>query len=267
MHNIFVDFLKSIRIVNVLAIASAQWIVSIALKESICIAIFYTFLLSSMGYLQNNILDYNLDTLGKKRTNQFLTAYFNPLKNLIFGIHIFVSISTIYFLWNGNIIHGCMILANWFLLNLYNYFLKKYPLIGNITVALLSSNVILYIFWLQDNLNPTNGLFLGFIFVLSLLREIVKDLEDKDVDRQYSYQTLPILLPLNQIKIVTVLLTLATLYLLIGLDIPAWGKGLVASLLLLQSIFTFNNRYSQASLFLKVVFFVGILMLGMRSVL
>jgi 4-hydroxybenzoate polyprenyltransferase len=160
-----------------------------------------------------------------------------------------------------------MILTNWFLLNLYNYFLKKYPLIGNVTVALLSSNAILYIFWLQDNLNPANMLFLGFIFVLSLLREIVKDIEDKDVDRQYSYQTLPILLPLNQIKIVTVLLTLATLYLLIGLDIPVWGKGLVAFLLLIQSIFTFKNRYSKASLVLKVVFFVGILMLGLRSVL
>jgi 4-hydroxybenzoate polyprenyltransferase len=267
MLNIFVDFFKSIRIFNVLAIACAQWIVSIALKESICIAFFYTFLLSSIGYLQNNILDYDLDTFGKKRTNQFLTAYFNSAKNLIFGIHIFVSISTIYFLWYGNIIHGCMILANWFLLNLYNYFLKKYPLIGNITVALLSSNAILYIFWLQDNLNPDNMLFLGFIFVLSLLREIVKDIEDIDVDRQYGYQTLPILLSINQIKIVTVLLTFATLYLLIGLDIPTWGKGLVASLLMLQSIFTFKNRYSQASIVLKVVFFGGILMLGVKGVL
>jgi hypothetical protein len=78
---------------------------------------------------------------------------------------------------------------------------------------------------------------------------------------------LPILLPLNQIKIVTVLLTLATLYLLIGLEIPAWGKILVASLLLIQNIFTFKNRYSQASLVLKVVVFVGILMLGMKNVL
>jgi 4-hydroxybenzoate polyprenyltransferase len=108
-------------------------------------------------------------------------------------------------------------------------------------------------------------LFLGFIFVLSLLREIVKDIEDKNVDIQYGYQTLPILLPNSQIKIVTVLLTFATLYLLIGLEIPAWGKGLVASLLLLQSIFTFKNRCSQASLFLKVVFFVGILMLGVKG--
>jgi 4-hydroxybenzoate polyprenyltransferase len=265
MHNIFVDFFKSIRIFNVLAIACAQWMVSIAQKDSVFIAIFYTFLLSSMGYIQNNLLDYDLDTLGKKRNNQFLTAYFNSAKNLIFGIYIFIWLSTIYFLLYGNIIHGCIILANWFLLILYNYFLKKYPLIGNVTVALLSSNAILYIFWLQDNLNPTNGLFLGFIFVLSLLREIVKDIEDKDVDMHYGYQTLPILLPLNQIKIVTVLLTLATLYLLIGLDIPAWGKGLVASLLLLQSVFTFKNRYSQASLVLKVVFFVGILMLGVKG--
>jgi 4-hydroxybenzoate polyprenyltransferase len=158
-----------------------------------------------------------------------------------------------------------MILANWFLLNLYNFFLKKYPLIGNVTVALLSSNAILYIFWLQDNLNPANRLFSVFIFVLSLLREIVKDTEDKDVDMQYGYQTLPILLPLNQIKIVTVLLTLATFYFLIGLDIPVWGKGLVASLLLIQSIFTFKNSYSQASFVLKVVFFVGILMLGVKG--
>jgi 4-hydroxybenzoate polyprenyltransferase len=264
MHNIFVDFFKSIRIFNVLAIACAQWIVSIVLKDSVFIAFFYTFLLSSMGYLQNNILDYNLDTLGKKRTNQFLTAYFNPLKNLIFGIHIFVSISTIYFLWNGNIIHGCMILANWFLLNLYNYFLKKYPLIGNITVALLSSNVILYIFWLQDNLNPANGLFLGFIFVLSLLREIVKDIEDKDVDMHYGYQTLPILLPLNIVKAITSFLSFIILCILLFMEFPLWGKGLVSLLMLLQIGSTFKNHISLASTLLKAIFFIGIVILGVK---
>lgn len=265
MHNIFVDFLKSIRIVNVIAIACAQGILCKAFNIDIALAIGFTFMLTATGYLQNNLLDFDLDTLGKKRANFFLNLYFNFAHSVVQVVFLVTFFSAIYFFWEGKNIHGYMLFISGMLLYLYNCYLKKIAFIGNLAVAILSSNAILYIFWLDGYLYSANYLFLGFIFVLSLLREMIKDIEDKDVDKHYGYKTLPILLPINQIKIVTVLLSLATFYLLIGLDIPVWGKGLVASLLLLQCIFTFKNRYSQASLVLKVVFFVGILMLGVKG--
>jgi 4-hydroxybenzoate polyprenyltransferase len=265
MHNIFVDFFKSIRIFNVLAIACAQGILCQAFNVDIALAIGFTFSLTAAGFLQNNLLDFELDTIGKNRVNIFLNQYFNLSHYIVQVVFLGTILSTIYFFISGNSIHGYMLLISGTLLYLYNCYLKKIAFIGNLAVAILSSNAILYIFWLEGQLNSANYLFLGFIFVLSLLREIIKDLEDKDVDKQFGYKTLPILLPLNQIKIVTVLLSFATFYLLIGLDIPVWGKGLVASLLLLQSVFTFKNSYSQASFVLKVVFFVGILMLGVKG--
>jgi 4-hydroxybenzoate polyprenyltransferase len=262
MHNIFVDFLKSIRIVNVIAIACAQGILCKAFNIDIALAIGFTFMLTAAGYLQNNLLDFELDTLGKKRANFFLNLYFNFAHSVVQVVFLVTFFSAIYFFWEGKNIHGYMLLINVVLLYLYNYYLKKIAFIGNMAVAILSTNAILYIFWLDGHLNSANYLFLGFIFVLSLLREMIKDLEDKEVDIQYDYKTLPILLPLNIIKSITSFLSITIFCILLFMEFPLWGKGFVSLFMLLQIGFTIKNHFSLASTLLKAVFFIGILILG-----
>ena len=264
MHNLFVDFLKSIRIVNVIAIACAQGILCQALNEDIALAIGFTLALTAAGYLQNNLLDFELDTSGKKRINIFLNQYFRLAQYTVQGVFLVTILSAIYFLLLGNSIHGFMIIISGALLYLYNIYLKKIAFIGNLTVAILSSNAILYIFWLEGHLNKTNILFLGFIFVLSLLREMIKDQEDKDVDEHFGYKTMPILLSSQTMKAITSFLSIIIMFNLVFMEFPLWGKGLVASLLLIQSIFTFKNQFSLASTLLKAIFFMGILILGVK---
>jgi len=264
MHNIFVDFLKSIRIVNVIAIACAQVILCQAFNVDDALAIGLTFMLSAAGYLQNNLLDFELDTIGKKRINIFLNQYFKFAHYIVNGVFLVTFLSAIYFLVLENSIHGYMLIISSALLYLYNIYLKKIAFIGNLAVAILSSNSILYIFWLEGRLNNTNVLFLGFIFVLSFLREIIKDIEDKDVDNNFGYQTMPILLSLHSMKAIASFLTITILFLLVFMEFPLWGKGLVASLLLIQSIFTFKNQFSLSSTLVKAIFFMGILILGVK---
>lgn len=81
-----------------------------------------------------------------------------------------------------------------FLLFLYNFWLKKIPLVGNFFVALMAASVVPFsILWLQgegigDKVRPTEVLavYFLFIFLSHLTRELIKSIQDHpgDVFRQ-----------------------------------------------------------------------------------
>jgi 4-hydroxybenzoate polyprenyltransferase len=105
-------------------------------------------------------------------------------------------------------------------------------LVGNIVISLLTSWTVLIIFFaftephnaIWAN-NPTTVklfrlafLYAGFAFIISLIREAVKDVEDIEGDARYGCKTLPIVAGIKATKIYA----------------AVWGVVLVASLLVLQ---------------------------------
>jgi len=97
---------------------------------------------------------------------------------------------------------------------IYNFFLKKHHLWGNLAVAIISSATFLIAGVITGNFRP---LVFPFVlsFVFQLYREILKDLHDQEGDRLGGYRTLPLIkgekltIILSQILlIVLVILTL-----------------------------------------------------------
>ena len=87
------------------------------------------------------------------------------------------------------------VLAALALLLLYNFYLKRIPLAGNIVIALLSALTFMtgglavnykWVLGLPGPLVPA-----VFAFFFHLVREIVKDVEDIDGDRKAGVKTLP----------------------------------------------------------------------------
>ncbi len=79
------------------------------------------------------------------------------------------------------------------LLFLYDRFFKRIPLLKNITVAALCTTpLIRAAFYPEANSRPL-FVAIGFAFLLTLVREILKDLEDMDGDRHARIATFPIL--------------------------------------------------------------------------
>ena len=91
------------------------------------------------------------------------------------------------------------------LLWLYASYLKRQPFVGNLIVSLLAGILVLneIIFDILKTLNPENaeyqqqgiliiGVFAGFSFFTTLVRELIKDLQDVPGDRAAGYKTLPI---------------------------------------------------------------------------
>lgn len=100
---------------------------------------------------------------------------------------------------------------------LYNTYLKRVPLIGNITVSALGGLAFLY-GGAAIQIISAPYLIAGFAFLFHLGRELLKDLEDSAGDRQLSGGTVPISWGENTARI---LITVIFAILIITTPLPA----------------------------------------------
>ena len=156
-----------------------------------------TVLIAAAGYIINDYYDVKIDLIN--RPHQVVVG--TVLKRRI-AIASHVLLSTVgiaigfYLSMKVGIIH----LGSVFLLWLYSNQLKRFPFIGNFCVALLSglAVAVMAIYYQQQQfLVFTYALF---AFSVSLIREIVKDLEDQRGDETFGCKTLPIVLGVRRTK-------------------------------------------------------------------
>lgn len=168
------------------------------------------------GYIINDYFDLNIDQVNKPNKN-VINAVINRRWAILW--HLLLSISGIlataiavsfekWYLIFANI--ACVLLL-W----LYSTSFKRQVLIGNFVISLLTAWSILIIFFAKvpfyaafrasDAIDVkffrVAFLYAGFAFVLSLIREVIKDVEDMEGDRRYGCKTLPIVAGLVATKI------------------------------------------------------------------
>lgn len=96
----------------------------------------------------------------------------------------------------------------------YSALLKKKMLIGNLIVSLMTAWVILVLTVSEHSLNTgvnnawpallkISWVYAGFAFVTSLIREVIKDIEDREGDKKLKCTTLPIVWGVKGAKIFT----------------------------------------------------------------
>lgn len=234
-------YLKLIRYQNLLLLAFMQLLfrygflkfqnIFLSLNDwQYLLLVLATVLIAAAGYVINDILDQETD-------------YDNDKGNVIVGKLISEKVAyNLYFILNitgvgigyylANVIHkpsfaGAFIIIS-ATLYMYATSLKQMLLIGNIVVALLLSFsvIIIGIFDLLPATYEGNQTEMGvlfsilidyaiFAFIINLIREIVKDMEDVEGDYNNGMSTLPIAIGLGKTsKIVGVLGIIATLILL-----------------------------------------------------
>lgn len=150
---------------------------------------------AAAGNLQNNILDFELDRHNKKpKLPDSKPKKYESVVYVLYGFGLILG----YYLSFKMGINFREWLVIPVLLSLYNYFLKKLPLIGNIVVSFLIAYVIalpadFFIIHKYASHIETINFYAVMAFFLNLIREIVKDIEDVDGDKLFGYQTLPVL--------------------------------------------------------------------------
>jgi len=173
---------------------------------------------------------------------------------------------------------------------LYSIHYKKQFLVGNIIVALGTAMIPLQLVYFDlillnrayGSLLLLNGIsfmplfywiaaFALFAFLVNLIREIIKDIEDYEGDRSYGCNSLPIVIGINKSKGVVVALSLITIALL-GFFYFNFLKDPVSKIylsvavalpLLFVSVLTIRAKtlkhYHLLSILIKVIMLTGVL--------
>jgi 4-hydroxybenzoate polyprenyltransferase len=228
-----------------------------------------TVLIAAAGYIINDYYDVKIDyinkpervVIGKSITRRFAILY-----------HVILSIAGIsiglYLSWWLAAINVLSV----FLLWLYSNNLKRLPFVGNITVALLTGLAIYVVDVLYRTHNSLIIIYAVFAFFMTLVREIIKDIEDLKGDDTFGCKTLPIVLGIRKTKIVIYIII--ALFSMSVLVLNYWYEALpfqyylvflfVPVVLFLFRLFRadMKKEFSQLSMFCKIIMLLGILSMG-----
>lgn len=224
-------------------------------------------LIAAAGNIVNDIYDIETDKVS--HPNRVLAQGLLSKKEAVFLYNFFNVIAIIL----ASRISDYLIVIVLFtiiLLYVYSAYLKKLPLVGNIVIAFITGLAFIYGGFAADN---PNGAIVPavFAFLINLIREIVKDIQDIEGDSKLSFKTFPILYGIKKSKKIILLFTI----LLIGFTFYPFITQLykieyflivmifVNPLLLLSLKILFDmkkeNRYKIVSNILKINMILGLI--------
>ncbi len=223
-----------------------------------------TLLITAAGYMINDYYDVKIDYVN--RPNEVIVGKGIKRRVVIF-LHTIFNFTGIGL---GVLVAPRIAIVNFvaaFLLWLYSNRLKREPFIGNLTVAFLTGlSVYLVAFYYQKNelLVLTYAIF---AFFLNLIREILKDIEDRNGDRKHGCRTLPIVIGFRKTKqvIFIVALCFVSAILIITFEINKpelfyyFGGLGIAFVWFMRKIYLADRKdhFTQLSTWAKILMLVG----------
>ena len=218
LTSIIYSYIKITRPINVI-ITFSVIVVAILISQTkstdfyvILFASIAASLVTAAGNIVNDIFDIETDkiahqdrvlVLGKISKKEAWAEYI-----ILNSISIIISVSL-------SVKLMVIVLATIILLYIYSSTLKKLPLIGNLTIAFLTGLAFIYGGFAAGN--PISAIVPAvFAFLINLIREIVKDMQDIEGDKTSGVITFPIKFGFQKSKILILIITfsliLYTLY-------------------------------------------------------
>lgn len=248
-------------------------------------------LIAAAGYIINDYFDLNIDRINKpgrvvvekviKRRWAIIWHWVLSFLGVVLGFYVGWKADVI---WLGFANMGCVI-ALWF----YSTTFKKKLLAGNIIISLLTAWVVMVVGFVThyrmitdipyfgavnaSRLLRFTFLYAGFAFIICLVREVVKDIEDMPGDAKYGCRTMPILWGVHVSKVfagtwLTVLTASLVIVFAYVLQLRWWVTAayclifvIVPLLVMLRRLFNAETTkdFHRLSNMIKMVMFMGIL--------
>ncbi|GEP93845.1 geranylgeranylglycerol-phosphate geranylgeranyltransferase [Chitinophaga cymbidii] len=304
--NLLAAFFRMVRYPNLIYIALTQFLLQYCVVEPVllnsgaepslsfphflmlCIS---TILVAAGGYIINDYFDINIDLVNKpdkmivdKIINRRWAMAWHTILNMAgvsMGFLVAFQIGQFYL---GFVQVFCTLLL-WF----YSTSFKRQVLIGNVVISLLTALSVVVVGFYERQIYESFeaimsfegrklikiiGVYALFAFVLSMIREIVKDLEDMIGDSKDGCRTIPIVWGVKKAKRFTMGMMFLLAILLLVILIVTFSKGwyVAAGYILLFVLFPFiwfvqkpfmsayqPEHYHRISTWIKVVMLTGIL--------
>ena len=252
--------------------------------------VFASVCIAAAGYIINDYFDHNIDQINKPEkvvVNRIISRrwviFWHMLLSLL-GLYLTAYALPLSQYWHLVLGNMGAIIALWF----YSTTFKKKLLIGNVIISLLTAWVIMVLFFskypLDGSLISTDQfqrvrffrlmiLYASFAYVISLIREVIKDMEDISGDRKYGCTTMPIVWGINASKVFVAVWIIVLIAALVILQLYVLGMGwwLSASycilsivlplIIVLMKLYKAEKAadYHQLSSLVKLIMFTGIL--------
>jgi 4-hydroxybenzoate polyprenyltransferase len=271
-------YLKILRLPNLGIIVLTQYLIRICIigtfygfsgsspafsEFNFFLLVLSTVLIAAGGYVINDIFDLEIDKVNKP--DKILINKFIPISiayRMYYGLTIagtligfYLAFAVQYFLLG--FVYVAIVLLLWYYSSRY----QKTVLWGNIFISALSAMVI-FIVWLfelfalrADPITYTEVMkqirivtivvsgYGLFAFLVSMIREIVKDIEDQEGDKKANYKTLPITIGIKKTKWVAVVFIFVSVLLLAFAQYHVYLKGIMLVfwylLIAVQTLFLF----------------------------
>ena len=202
----------------------------ILLDFNLFILVFASSLTIASGYIINNFYDSRKDLINRPNKSMLDRLVSQKTKlSVYFTLNFIVALMAMFVSWRVFLFFSGYIFFIWF----YSHKIKKYPFIGNLMAAILAVlpffAILLYFYTripFEDIENYKRQLVVifghaTFLFLLLLIREMIKDLENIKGDLANNYKTIPIvygeLISKQTITILTIL-TIFPVYFLIEIS-------------------------------------------------
>lgn len=161
------------------------------------------------GYIINNFYDSEKDLINKpNKTMLDKLVSQNTKLSFYFVLNFSAIIMASYVSFRAVMFFSIYIFGIWF----YSHKLKKRPVIGNLTSAILTITPFFAVFTYYKNFDSVIFVHATFLFLIIAIREITKDLENIKGDLALGYHTVPVKYGEKTAKKIISLLVVLTLF-------------------------------------------------------
>ncbi len=192
---------------------------NVLLDLNLFILVFASSLTIASGYIINNFYDSQKDLINRPNKSMLDRLVSQKTKlNVYFSLNFIVALMALLVSWRAFLFFSVYIFLIWF----YSHKIKKQPFIGNLMsafLAVLPFFAILLYYYNQipfeeiENYSSQLAVIFAhasFLFLLLLIREMVKDLENLKGDLVNNYKTVPVVYGEKTAKTSITILTVST---------------------------------------------------------
>ena len=262
---------------NLAMIVVAQYVTAIfimapnqSLSEVLLDRTLFALILASVaaiasGYIINNFYDSEKDSINRPHQVSVEKMVSQNTKLILYFIlNISVIIAASYVSFRAVLFFSLYIFAIWF----YSHKIKKRPVVGNLTSAILTITPFFAIFLYYKNFSSLIFVFGFYLFLVLSMRELIKDLQNLKGDLLQNYKTIPVVYGEKYAKLMIIVLVVCnvsvTIFLLKSYTLERMDYFFYTSISLLFVVLLLlpkaqsRQQYSRIHILLKLLVLLGV---------